>query len=66
MLRLVTYLSLLAGARAYQSAAARLPAIESRVSLCRPAMFGGMKLGAAVDAAGDHLANPGQRLRLPK
>ena len=58
MLRLVTYLSLLAGARAYQSAAGRLPTIESRVSLGRPAMFGGMKLGAALDAAGDHLANP--------
>ena len=58
MLRLVTYLSLLAGARAYQSAAGRLPTIESRVSLGRPAMFGGMKLGAAVDAAGDHLAKP--------
>ena len=58
MLRLVTYLSLLAGARAYQSAAGRLPTIESRVSLGRPAMFGGMKLGAAVDATGDHLAKP--------
>ena len=59
MLRLVTYLSLLAGARAYQSAAGRLPTIESRVSLGRPAMFGGMKLGAALDAAGDHyLAKP--------
>ena len=58
MLHLVTYLSLLAGARAYQSAAGRLPAIESRVSLGRPAMFGGVKLGAAVDAAGDHLAKP--------
>ena len=58
MLHLVTYLSLLAGARAYQSAAGRLPTIEPRVSLGRPAMFGGMKLGAAVDAAGDHLANP--------
>ena len=58
MLRLVTYLSLLAGASAYQSAAGRLPTIESRVSLGRPAMFGGMKLGAAVDAAGDHLAKP--------
>ena len=58
MLHLVTYLSLLAGARAYQSAAGRFPTIESRVSLGRPAMFGGVKLGAAVDAAGDHLANP--------
>ena len=58
MLHLVTYLSLLAGARAYQSAAGRLPTIESRVSLGRPAMFGGVKLGAAVDAAGDHLAKP--------
>ena len=58
MLRLVTYLSLLAGASAYQSAAGRLPTIESRVSLGRPAMFGGMKLGAAVDAAGDYLAKP--------
>ena len=58
MLRLMTHLSLLAGAHAYQSAAGRLPAIESRVFLCRSAMFGGMKLGAAVDAAGDYLAKP--------
>ena len=58
MLHLVTYLSLLAGARAYQSAAGRLPTIEPRVSLGRPAMFGGMKLGAVVDASGDHVAKP--------